>query len=406
MDDKTHTLDGDTHELAARDEASTTVFDVPVLAQLDYLSPSDRPDSLGRLGPYEILSVIGKGLAGLIFKAHDTRLDRKVAVKPLAPELAADAGIRERFLREAQTAAVLNDPHVVTIRAVETDGPVPLLVMDLIEGQSLRERIEQAGTLRLREILDFGAQIASGLAAAHRLGLIHCDLKPANILLEDGNERVRISGFGLARALDDTGARMGQVGGTPQYMSPERIQGQTVDARSDLFSLGSVMYAMCTGRSPFRGITLAAVMLRIRDEEPRPIHEVNPDIPPYLGDIIDRLLAKDPKERFQSADEVKELLERHLARLQVTPPLPASKPDSPRPDVAAAQPEVSADLQRKSGCLLRGAAVVLLVLTAGAGGAVYRDQCASPQHAKHAATGDKPNLSTPARHSRGTLRLH
>ncbi|MBI3865576.1 MAG: serine/threonine protein kinase [Planctomycetia bacterium] len=392
MDEKTSAVGGDTHDLAHPDDASTTVFDVPVLAQLDYLSKSDRSDSLGRLGHYEILSVIGKGVAGLIFKAHEMRTDRTVALKPLAPELAAHAGVRERFVRAAQAAAALRDPRIVAIHAVENDGPIPLVAMELVEGFSLRDRIEQAGMLRLREILHIGSQIAAGLAAAHEAGLIHYDLKPANVLLEGGVDRVKIAGLGLASALDDVGGtRTGEVAGTPQYMSPERVRGRAVDSRSDLFSLGSVLYAMCTGRSPFRGVTLEAVVHRICDETPRPIHEVNPDIPPFLGDIINRLLAKEPNDRFQSAAEVAALLEQHLARLQPQPPVvePASSVP-PATEPRADAPEV----QRGSGCLARGgAAIALVTLVVVAGDAV--DASRRSQRRDNTAGIETPKNDTP-----------
>ena len=169
----------------------------------------------------------------------------------------------------------------------------------------------------MKEILRIGSQIAHGLAAAHKQGLIHRDVKPANILLENGVERVKITDFGLARAVDDLSVtRTGEVAGTPQYMSPEQGQGMHVDHRSDLFSLGSVLYAMCTGRPPFRGNNPLAIIRKVVDETPRPIREVNPDIPDWLCAIIDRLLAKDPEDRYQTAAEVANELEESLARLQ------------------------------------------------------------------------------------------
>jgi alpha-galactosidase len=227
---------------------------------------------------------------------------------------------RQRFLREAQAAAAVSHDHVVTIHAVDEFNGLPYLVMECISGQSLQQKIDASGALQLTPILRIGLQIASGLAAAHAQGLVHRDIKPANILLENGIERVKITDFGLARSIDDVRiTQAGAVYGTPQYMSPEQAQGERVDQRSDLFSLGSLMYAMSTGRPPFRGDTGLAVLKRVCDDTPRQIREVNPDIPEALADIVNRLLAKNPDARFQTAGEVAELLSRYLAHLQNDP---------------------------------------------------------------------------------------
>ncbi len=219
-------------------------------------------------------------------------------------------------MREAQAAAAISHPHIVTIHAVD-ENKLPYLVMEYVAGQSLQEKLEKTGSLQVTEILRIGQQIAEGLAAAHKQGLIHRDIKPANILLENGVERVKITDFGLARAVDDVAiTRTGEISGTPQYMSPEQAKGERVDQRSDLFSLGAVLYAMCTGRSPFRASNLAAVVRRVCDDVPRPIEEVNEAIPTWLCEIIDCLLEKDPDNRIQKASEVADLLEAHLATAQ------------------------------------------------------------------------------------------
>jgi len=289
---------------------------------LDFLQPSEEPGSLGRMGQYEIIEVVGRGGMGVVLKANDTKLHRIVAVKVLAPELAANANARKRFLREAQAAAAVSHDHIVTIHAVEEAQP-PYLVMEFIDGVSLKQKIDRQGQLGLKEILRIGQQIATGLAAAHEHGIIHRDIKPANILLQNGIERVQITDFGLARAVDDVGVtRTGEVAGTPQFMSPEQAEGRPVDHRSDLFSLGSVLYTMCTGRPPFRADAAVVVLRRICDDTPRPIREVNPEIPEWLVEIIGRLLAKRPEDRFESAAEVAQLLGRHLAHVQD----PGSKP--------------------------------------------------------------------------------
>ncbi|MEW4526313.1 serine/threonine-protein kinase [Maioricimonas sp. JC845] len=286
---------------------------------LDFLEPSDTAGSLGRIGQYEVLDLIGRGGMGMVLRAADPKLNRVVAVKVLAPELAVNPNARRRFLREAQAAAAISHPHVVTIHAVDDNNP-PYLVMECIVGQSLQDRLNDEGALPLTEILRIGKQVSEGLAAAHAEGLIHRDIKPSNILLENGVQRVKITDFGLARAVDDaTITRTGEVSGTPQYMSPEQARGERLDHRSDMFSLGCVLYAMCTGRSPFRSSSLAEAVKRVTDDAPRPIAEINPDLPPWLVQIVEQLLEKDPAARPQSAEQLADLLGRHLAEIQRPP---------------------------------------------------------------------------------------
>src|SRR5262245_29784801 len=283
----------------------------------DFLTPSQKPGSLGRLDHYEILGIVGHGGMGVVLKGFDEKLHRVVALKVLAPELAVRGTARQRFTREARAAAAVSHEHVVTIHAVEADHRPPYLVMQFIDGVSLQEKLDQGGLPGLKEILRIGLQTAEGLAAAHRQGLVHRDIKPANILLENAVERVKITDFGLARAADDGSlTQSGVIAGTPLYMSPEQAAGQPVDHRSDLFSFGSVLYALCTGGPPFRADGTHAVLKRVIDDRPRPILEVNPEIPAWLCDLIARLQAKDPADRFQSAREVADLLGQHLAHLQ------------------------------------------------------------------------------------------
>jgi hypothetical protein len=280
------------------------------------LRPSDKPGVLGTIGSYEVRELIGRGGMGIVLRAFDAKLNRVVAIKVLAPELATQPAARRRFLREAQAAAAVAHPHVVTIHAVDEEE-WPYLVMECVEGISLQDKIERSGTLKLAEVLRIGTQIAEGLAAAHKQGLIHRDVKPANILLENGVERVKITDFGLARAADDvTITRPGEISGTPQYMSPEQASGERVDQRSDLFSLGCVLYAMCAGRPPFRADSMAAIVKKICHDTPQPLREIDQQIPEWLSETIDRLLAKDPQERFQTAQEVAGVLGSALARVQ------------------------------------------------------------------------------------------
>ena len=284
-------------------------------ADLSFLAPPSEPGSLGRLDHYEILEVVGCGGMGIVLRARDTKLLRVVAVKVLAAPLAASGTARQRFAREARAAAAVRDEHVIDIHAVRDDSPVPYLVMEFIDGCTLEGLLRCSGSLEVKEVLRIGIQVASGLAAAHRLGLVHRDVKPANILLENGVKRVKLSDFGLARAADDASLTQSGIIGTPLYMAPEQAAGEPIDARADLFSLGSVLYEMCTGRPAFRAPTTVAVIRRVCDEVPRPIREVNPDIPEPLCRFIDRLHAKKPADRPALAQEVADLLAGMLADL-------------------------------------------------------------------------------------------
>jgi serine/threonine protein kinase len=284
---------------------------------LGFLAPSQRPGALGRLGHYEVLELVGKGGMGVVLRAFDDKLHRVVAIKALAPALATSGPAVQRFVREARAAAAVTHDNVIAIHAVEDAGPVPYLVMQFINGPTLQAKLDRAGPLPLKEVLRIGLQTASGLAAAHAQGLVHRDVKPGNILLENGIERVKITDFGLARAVDDASvSQSGLIAGTPAYMSPEQANGERVDHRSDLFSLGSVLYALCAGHAPFRADTTMAVLRRVCEDTPRSLREVNPDVPDWLEALIARLHAKAPADRFQTAAEVADLLGRHLAHLQ------------------------------------------------------------------------------------------
>lgn len=308
-------VSGDTHDDEADGSNPVTLSAFPGV-DLSFLTASKKPGCLGTIDQYEVTGVIGEGGMGLVLKALDTKLHRTVALKFLAPQLAANGNARKRFLREAVAAAAVVHPHVVTIHGVD-QGPLPFLVMEYVSGVSLREKLDKSGALDIKEILRIGCQIAAGLAAAHHQGLIHRDIKPGNILLENGVQRVKITDFGLARAADDLSVtRTGEVSGTPQYMSPEQARGDQIDQRSDLFSMGSVMYAMCTGRAPFRADTTMGVLKRVCEDEPRPIRELNQEIPDWLEAIVGKLLEKNPQDRFQSAAEVSEVLSHALAHVQ------------------------------------------------------------------------------------------
>ncbi len=285
---------------------------------LSFLKPSPHSGSLGSLGHFEVLELLGKGGFGIVVRAFDEKLHRMVAVKALAPQIAGNANARTRFVREARAAASVNSKHVVSTYEVY-EQPVPYLVMEYIVGESLQERIDRLEPFSAAEILRIGAEIAEGLAAAHSQGLIHRDIKPANILLEvreGASSRVKIADFGLARAVDDVNAtQSGIISGTPHYMSPEQARGETLDHRTDLFSLGSVLYTMCTSHPPFVAHKQIAVMKRVCDDKPRPICEFNKSIPDSLIAVVDKLLVKDADGRFQTAAEVCALLGSQLAQV-------------------------------------------------------------------------------------------
>jgi serine/threonine protein kinase len=312
------------HEPAEEDESFTAEFVV------DFLEPSEQPNVLGQLGEYEILDVIGRGGMGVVLKGYQRELARFVAVKVMAPHLASSGAARQRFVREARAAAAIVHPHVMPIHSVCTTARLPYLVMPFVACESLQQRIDRQGPLEIIEILRIGLQASHGLAASHAQGLVHRDIKPANILLEKSVDRVMLTDFGLARAVDDASlTRTGIVTGTPQYMSPEQSCGEALDARSDLFSLGSVLYAMCAGRPPFRAESALAVLRRIIDTQPRSLREINPDVPEWLELIVARLHDKSPDHRLQSANEVASLLEQCLAHVQQ--PMTVDLPETLRP---------------------------------------------------------------------------
>ena len=259
-------------------------------------------------------------------------LQRVVAVKVMAPQLAATSPARKRFLREARSSAQVRHENVVQVYEV-AEQPLPYLVMEFIPGETLQQRLDRVGPLDVPEVVRIGRQIAEGLAAAHATDLIHRDIKPGNVLLEGGQQKVKITDFGLARAADDASiSQSGIIAGTPMYMAPEQAQGETLDQRADLFSLGSVLYQMVAGRPPFRANSTVAVLKRVAEDTPRAIREIIPETPQWLCDIIAKLHAKNPDDRYQSAREVADVLADCEAQLKANAKLkdysriPRSKP--------------------------------------------------------------------------------
>jgi urea transport system substrate-binding protein len=267
-----------------------------------------EPGEIGWLAHYRVLRVLGRGGMGMVFQAEDTHLQRLVALKVILPQYAVNTSARERFLREARACAALKNDHIVTIYQVGQDRDIPYLAMEFLQGETLEDRVLSGLSVPVREILRIGREAAEGLAAAHERGLIHRDVKPANIWLEAPAGRVKLLDFGLARAVG-TSSELTQTGivvGTPAFMSPEQGRGEPVDARSDLFSLGAILYTLCTGDRPFQGSNVMAILTALATTEPAPI--LNPEIPAALADLITRLMAKDPSNRPSTALEVAELL--------------------------------------------------------------------------------------------------
>ncbi|MGE3804890.1 MAG: ABC transporter substrate-binding protein [Gemmataceae bacterium] len=278
-----------------------------------FLAPPRAPDELGWLGTYRVFRVLGAGGMGTVFLAEDSCLNRKTALKTMRPEIAVDPSAKQRFLREAQATANIRSDHIVTIFQVGEESGVPFLAMELLEGSPLDRWLEDQSNKRatVKETLDIGRQVAKGLDAAHSSGLVHRDIKPANIWVERSTGRVKILDFGLVRvsAEDQRITQTGMVMGTPAYMAPEQAEGERVDFRTDLFSLGCVLYELCTGNLPFERSSTLAVLKAVALFEPPPPHQVNPEVPEDLSELIIQLMAKKKEERPGSAAEVVERLE-------------------------------------------------------------------------------------------------
>jgi serine/threonine protein kinase len=276
----------------------------------DFLAPAQADDEIGRLGSYRVLKVLGAGGMGVVFQAEDPKLHRLVALKAMLPALAASETNKERFLREARAAAAIEHDHIVAIFQVDEDRGVPFIAMPLLRGESLEDRFKRQRKLPADEVCRIARETAEGLAAAHERNMIHRDIKPANIWLEGDKGRVKLLDFGLARSSrgESQLTQQGMIMGTPAYMSPEQGAGKPVDPRSDLFSLGCVMYRMATGALPFKGSDTVATLIAVATETPAAPRKLNPQLPPCLSKFIMDLLAKDPKDRPDSAQAVVDLL--------------------------------------------------------------------------------------------------
>ena len=288
------------------------------------------------LGHYQITDTLGEGGMGVVYKARDTHLDRTVAIKVLPPERISDPERKRRFVQEAKSASALNHPNIVTIYDIDQSGSVDFIAMEYVDGKTLDQLIPRKG-MRLSEALKCAVQIADSLATAHAAGIIHRDLKPANVMVTDKG-LVKVLDFGLAKLTEPVGSdetrttetlephtEEGTIVGTVAYMSPEQAEGKKVDARSDIFSLGSVLYEMVTGQKAFQGTSKMSTIAAILHQEPKPVSGIAQAIPADLEKLINRCLRKDPAKRFQHMDDVKVALDElkedsDSGRLHATPP--------------------------------------------------------------------------------------
>jgi serine/threonine protein kinase len=283
-----------------------------LLEDCSFLGEPQAPGDIASLGPFRIQQVLGAGATGIVFRAEDTQLRRPVALKVLRPEIAASVHSRRRFLREARAAAALDHEHILTIYQVGEDRGIPWMAMKLLRGETLKDRLSGPNPrLPADLVVRIGAEVADALAAAHSGGLVHRDVKPSNILLEESTDRAKLIDFGLVMVDDDEGSQLtrnGCVVGTPAYMAPEQADGGAVDHRSDLYGLGCVLYRSSTGRVPFEGQNSMQVFFAQRTQSPPHPRAIDPTLPEGLANLVMNLLARDPADRPNSAEAVRDAL--------------------------------------------------------------------------------------------------
>jgi serine/threonine protein kinase/HAMP domain-containing protein len=267
-----------------------------------------------KLGRYQLIEIIGEGAMARVYKAYDPEINRGIAVKLLKAQLAADNNYRQRFLREAKGAGVLSHPNIVTIYDVGVDDDRPYIAEELVEGMTLADLMRSGKELTTHEIVEIGIQLARALDYAHRRGIIHRDVKPGNIMLVANTTQVKVADFGICRIDKGDSAELtqatalGDVLGTPNYMAPEQVMGQKVDARSDLYSAGVVLYKLVTGALPFEGDSIITVAVKIAQTEAPTIDKLKGDVPVSLRRVIERSLRKQPDKRFQTGEEMAQAL--------------------------------------------------------------------------------------------------
>lgn len=275
--------------------------------------PADSAQSLEYIGRYQVLEVLGRGAMAVVYKAYDPNIDRTLAIKVLREEKCVDPEYRDRFVREARAAGNLSHPNIVTVYDVGEFNDRPYIVMEIVEGMPMDRMMKSGKQFELAEVLDFSIQLAQALHYAHKHGVVHRDIKPSNMIYQAKIGAIKITDFGIAHLESNDMTQQTQAGevlGTPQYMSPEQVLGQPVDGRSDLFSVGVVMYQMVSGQKPFTGDTIASLLFQIATEEPKPLDKIAKHVPQQLRQIIDKLLRKQPGKRFQSGEELARVLTR------------------------------------------------------------------------------------------------
>jgi serine/threonine-protein kinase len=331
------------------------------------------------LGKYELLERVGKGGMAYVYKAYQPTIDRYVAVKVLHSHLAEDAEFLERFKREAKGLGSLRHPHIVSVIDFDVADGWYYMVMDFIEGETLEAVLDRRGKLPLDDALALTAQLAGALEYAHQHGRIHRDIKPGNVMFTDETQQhAVITDFGLTRLLDNATITLsGTIAGTPAYMSPEAAQGQKTDARSDIYSLGVMLFEMVTGQRPYLGETPLSVIMKLVIEPLPPALSINPDLPPMIDDILSRAMAKLPEDRYQTAVEMEK--EIRDWRLETGEPQPAvnvqvgenqtqvlsAKPKAAPLPEAAPLPVVAAPGRWKTLPILAGIGLLLLLLVVG-----------------------------------------
>jgi serine/threonine protein kinase len=305
-----------------------------------FLSPPRDDGELGWLGNYRVLRLLGEGGMGAVFTAEDSHLQRRVALKVMKPEFTADLEGRQRFLTEARAMAALPPDYVVLVYQVGLEGDVPFLAMEHLEGETLEAWLKRVGRASVLQAVRIVNDVAAGLAMAHDRGVVHRDIKPSNLWLDTTKRRVKLLDFGLARhATRSTGlTRQGDVLGTPDYMAPEQAHGEPVDARTDLYAVGVLLYRMLTGRLPFEKKTPMATMLALTTEEAVPVRSLNPEVPEDLAALVTALMSKDPAGRPASARHITAVLTAVKQRAQAGRASSLSIPVPPPPGVAQAEP--------------------------------------------------------------------
>lgn len=336
------TVIGDKPQTPPADPNSTVAFGSAKTPDeaMTFLAPAQGADEIGLLGDYRVLELLGMGGMGMVFRAEDLRLKRQVALKVMKPSVAASRTAKDRFLREAQFTAAIEHDNIVQIFQVGEDIGVPFIAMPFLKGESLKTRQERVGRMSQKDVLKVGIQVAAGLAAAHERNLIHRDIKPDNIWIEEKTGRAKILDFGLVRATsEDAGlTQSGMVMGTPRYMAPEQALGQDVDHCCDLFSLGSVLYHLVSGKLPFEGSNVTATLMAVVQKDPKPLDAVISGLDPAFCDMIARMMQKNREDRPKSAIEVAKALTAILQKLKQADPtvpkaesVPAPVPDSVTP---------------------------------------------------------------------------